>query len=58
MRGAPGPTRTADTRFRKPLLYPLSYGGAEAERSERAGVFARVAVRARPAKAGRPRRHV
>jgi hypothetical protein len=25
--GAPEPTRTADTRFRKPLLYPLSYGG-------------------------------
>ena len=25
--GAPGLTRTADTRFRKPLLYPLSYGG-------------------------------
>jgi hypothetical protein len=27
-RGTPGPTRTADTWFRKPLLYPLSYGGA------------------------------
>src|SRR5262245_3669590 len=26
-RGTPGPTRTADTWFRKPLLYPLSYGG-------------------------------
>ena len=25
--GAPGATRTHDTRFRKPLLYPLSYGG-------------------------------
>ena len=25
--GAPGRTRTYDTRFRKPLLYPLSYGG-------------------------------
>ena len=24
---APGRTRTYDTRFRKPLLYPLSYGG-------------------------------
>src|SRR5258707_991902 len=23
---APGMTRTCDTRFRKPLLYPLSYG--------------------------------
>lgn len=28
--GAPEPTRTADTRFRKPLLYPLSYGGISA----------------------------
>jgi hypothetical protein len=26
--GALGLTRTADTRFRKPLLYPLSYEGA------------------------------
>jgi hypothetical protein len=26
--GAPGRTRTCDTRFRKPLLYPLSYGGS------------------------------
>ncbi len=25
--GAPGRTRTSDTRFRKPVLYPLSYGG-------------------------------
>ena len=25
--GAPGTTRTCDTRFRKPLLYPLSYRG-------------------------------
>jgi hypothetical protein len=27
--GAPGRTRTSDTRFRKPVLYPLSYGGAK-----------------------------
>jgi hypothetical protein len=26
-RGAPGRIRTCGTRFRKPLLYPLSYGG-------------------------------
>jgi hypothetical protein len=26
-RGAPGRIRTGGTRFRKPLLYPLSYGG-------------------------------
>ena len=25
----PGQNRTADTRFRKPLLYPLSYGAVE-----------------------------
>ena len=25
--GTPGATRTRDTRFRKPLLYPLSYRG-------------------------------
>jgi hypothetical protein len=24
---APGRTRTSDTRFRKPVLYPLSYEG-------------------------------
>lgn len=28
---APGRTRTCDTRFRKPLLYPLSYEGAIAQ---------------------------
>ena len=27
-RGAPGPIRTADTRFRRAVLCPLSYGGA------------------------------
>ena|GEM_PF-4239408 len=25
--GAPGMIRTCDTWFRKPVLYPLSYGG-------------------------------
>ena len=25
---APGTTRTCDARFRKPTLYPLSYGGS------------------------------
>jgi hypothetical protein len=33
--GALGLTRTADTRFRKPLLYPLSYEGTPS-RSSRA----------------------
>ena len=28
--GAPGKNRTCDLRFRKPLLYPLSYGGEPA----------------------------
>ena len=28
--GAPGRDRTCDLRFRKPLLYPLSYGGKSA----------------------------
>ncbi len=27
--GAPGRNRTCDTRFRKPMLYPLSYGGVD-----------------------------
>jgi hypothetical protein len=26
--GAPGRIRTCDTRFRKPVLYPLSYEGS------------------------------
>ena len=29
--GAPGRNRTCDTRFRKPLLYPLSYEGASGQ---------------------------
>ncbi len=28
---APGTIRTCDTRFRKPMLYPLSYGGSRAD---------------------------
>src|SRR5207302_10128562 len=31
--GAPGRIRTSDARFRKPTLYPLSYGGLEQLRS-------------------------
>ena len=27
--GAPGRIRTVDTRFRRAVLYPLSYGGAQ-----------------------------
>ncbi len=29
-KGAPETSRTSDQRFRKPLLYPLSYGGVAA----------------------------
>jgi hypothetical protein len=29
---APGTTRTCDLRFRKPLLYPLSYGSGSGDR--------------------------
>ena len=39
--GAPGRTRTSDTRFRKPLLYPLSYEG---ERIRPGGVKPRLKV--------------
>jgi hypothetical protein len=35
--GAPARTRTWDARFRKPTLYPLSYGGAGGEASESRG---------------------
>ena len=39
---APGRNRTCDTRFRKPLLYPLSYEGSEV-------VFAQLSGRVTPA---------
>ncbi len=41
--GAPGRTRTCDARFRKPTLYPLSYGGGR-ERARDAGYAEGVAV--------------
>ena len=31
-------TRTCDTRFRKPLLYPLSYGGDDSQAYPTPGV--------------------
>ena len=34
-RGALGRIRTSDTRFRKPVLYPLSYEGGVGHASER-----------------------
>src|SRR3954452_9083351 len=40
---APGRIRTCDTRFRKPMLYPLSYGGSSAGAARR-GVEQRLAV--------------
>src|SRR5918912_552365 len=44
---APGRIRTCGTRFRKPMLYPLSYGGSRpARRAGRPGCAAtRLAVR-------------
>ena len=40
--GAPGRDRTCDLRFRKPLLYPLSYGGGDgAERGAKVSATAR-----------------
>src|SRR5215212_6484612 len=35
--GAPGRIRTYDSRFRKPMLYPLSYEGGPANPSRSAG---------------------
>jgi hypothetical protein len=35
---APGRTRTSDTRFRKPLLYPLSYEGRKVRLSDPFGL--------------------
>ncbi len=32
-RSALGRTRTSDTRFRKPVLYPLSYEGKKGQKS-------------------------
>jgi hypothetical protein len=37
--GAPGRIRTCDTRFRKPMLYPLSYEGLPVDPSCVAGEF-------------------
>ena len=38
--GAPGWDRTTDQRFRRPLLYPLSYGrGVDAARAGLGGVY-------------------
>ena len=41
---APGRIRTCGTRFRKPMLYPLSYGGPMGCSIERAGGAGQVAV--------------
>ena len=35
--GAPGRNRTCDLRFRKPSLYPLSYGGLPCTSAQRTG---------------------
>ncbi len=67
LHGTPGLTRTADTRFRKPLLYPLSYRGIDSRQSREppshprelpAGMLptGRRRVKARLQRGG-PRRH-
>ena len=38
--GALGKIRTCDTRFRKPLLYPLSYEGLSADLWFRSSAYA------------------
>ncbi len=40
--GAPGRIRTCDTRFRKPMLYPLSYEGGRGDRSRSGSVVGAV----------------
>ena len=47
--GALGRIRTCDTRFRKPMLYPLSYEG---------GMPGRIATNPRPSYRGERIRHV
>ncbi len=44
--GAPGRNRTCDLRFRKPLLYPLSYEGASAQSSDQRNISRCEVVRA------------
>ncbi len=56
--GAPGRNRTCDTRFRKPLLYPLSYEGANAQLTcQPIPTTARECQRVPTAAAGRPAEH-
>src|SRR6476619_2973418 len=52
--GAPGRIRTCDTRFRKPMLYPLSYEGRRGLSTSRGrrGSLARRPARVRPGYAG------
>ena len=50
--GGPGRTRTSDTRFRKPLLCPLSYGAMCLGKST-TGLGPGLSGRARPS-GGRP----
>ena len=45
--GAPGRNRTVDTRFRKPLLYPLSYEGRQT-RSSRFKSIASISYQLQP----------
>lgn len=51
---APGRNRTCDTRFRKPVLYPLSYEGLPAQLSPRSARGARLLAQHHPARAAAP----
>ena len=50
--GAPERTRTSDARFRKPTLYPLSYGGKKDADIAALLSYHTVYVRCRGARAG------
>ncbi len=43
--GAPGRIRTCDTRFRKPMLYPLSYGSGNRPRRLSTAAVGRAVAR-------------
>ena len=54
--GAPGMIRTCDARFRKPTLYPLSYGGWSGRCYDADGPWPQSASDARPRSVERMRR--
>ena len=55
VKGASGRIRTCDTWYRKPVLYPLSYGGLRADDQQRRGAahYPAALVRTKPEGADR-----